>query len=34
MGYIGAEQLERLAETMKKNSYGQYLLAVLRDRVF
>jgi glucose-1-phosphate thymidylyltransferase len=34
MGYIDAAQLERLAEPMKKNSYGQYLLAVLRDRVF
>ena len=34
MGYIDAGQLERLAEPMKKNSYGQYLLAVLRDRVF
>jgi glucose-1-phosphate thymidylyltransferase len=34
MGYIDARQLERLAEPMKKNSYGQYLLAVLRDRVF
>jgi len=34
MGYIDAVQLERLAGPMKKNSYGQYLLAVLRDRVF
>jgi len=34
MGYIGADQLERLAEPMKKNSYGQYLLGVLKDRVF
>jgi glucose-1-phosphate thymidylyltransferase len=34
MGYIDGAQLERLAEPMKKNSYGQYLLAVLRDRVF
>ena len=34
MGYIGADQLERLAEPMKKNAYGQYLLAVLKDRVF
>ncbi len=34
MGYIDAAQLEKLAEPMKKNSYGQYLLAVLRDRVF
>jgi glucose-1-phosphate thymidylyltransferase len=29
-GYIGAEQLERLAFTMSKNSYGQYLLELLR----
>jgi glucose-1-phosphate thymidylyltransferase len=34
MGYIDAAQLERLANPMMKNSYGQYLLAVLRDRVF
>jgi glucose-1-phosphate thymidylyltransferase len=34
MGYIDALQLERLAAPMLKNSYGQYLLAVLRDRVF
>ena len=34
MGYIDAAQLERLAAPMKKNAYGQYLLAVLRDRVF
>ena len=34
MGYIDAAQLERLAQPMKKNSYGQYLLEVLRDRVF
>jgi glucose-1-phosphate thymidylyltransferase len=34
MGYIDAAQLEKLAEPMKKNSYGQYLLAVLRDKVF
>ena len=33
-GYIDRAQLERLAEPMKKNAYGQYLLAVLRDRVF
>ncbi|MGZ5032714.1 MAG: glucose-1-phosphate thymidylyltransferase RfbA [Usitatibacter sp.] len=33
-GYIDAAQLERLADPMKKNTYGQYLLAVLRDRVF
>jgi glucose-1-phosphate thymidylyltransferase len=34
MGYIDAAQLARLAEPMKKNSYGQYLLAVLKDPVF
>ena len=34
MGYIDAGQLERLADPMKKNAYGQYLLEVLRDRVF
>jgi len=34
MGYIDAAQLEKLAQPMRKNSYGQYLLDVLRDRVF
>ncbi|MGE5616959.1 MAG: glucose-1-phosphate thymidylyltransferase RfbA [Bacillota bacterium] len=34
MGYIDGAQLERLADPMRKSSYGQYLLAVLRDRVF
>jgi glucose-1-phosphate thymidylyltransferase len=34
MKYIDGAQLERLAEPMKKNAYGQYLLDVLRDRVF
>jgi glucose-1-phosphate thymidylyltransferase len=34
MGYIDAEALERLAEPMKKNAYGQYLLDVLQGRVF
>jgi glucose-1-phosphate thymidylyltransferase len=34
MGYIDAAQLERLAAPMRKNAYGQYLLAVLTDRVF
>jgi glucose-1-phosphate thymidylyltransferase len=30
-GYIDAEQLERLALTMSKNSYGQYLLELLKS---
>jgi len=34
MGYIDAGQLERLAEPMKKNAYGRYLLDVLREKVF
>ena len=33
-GWIDGAQLERLAEPMKKNAYGRYLLEVLRDRVF
>jgi glucose-1-phosphate thymidylyltransferase len=34
LGYIDAAQLERLAAPMRNNGYGQYLLSVLRDRVF
>jgi len=34
MGYIDAAQLERLAEPLKKNAYGQYLLALLKEQVF
>jgi glucose-1-phosphate thymidylyltransferase len=34
MRYIDAQQLERLAQPMRKNSYGRYLLEVLSDRVF
>ena len=33
-GWIDAAQVERLADPMKKNAYGQYLLDVLRDRVY
>lgn len=32
-GFIDDAQLERLAEPMKKNGYGQYLLHVLREGV-
>ncbi len=34
MGYIDAQQLERLAQPMRKNAYGGYLLDILHDRVF
>lgn len=34
MGYIDAAQVERLAAPLKKNAYGQYLLAMLRERVY
>ncbi|WP_061538987.1 glucose-1-phosphate thymidylyltransferase RfbA [Collimonas fungivorans] len=33
-GYINAEQLEQLAQPLKKNGYGQYLLGLLKDKVF
>jgi len=33
-GWIGAEQLERLAKPMMKNGYGQYLMRILRDTVY
>jgi glucose-1-phosphate thymidylyltransferase len=32
--WITAEQLERLAEPMLKNGYGQYLQTILKERVF
>ena len=34
MGYISAEQILALAQPMQKNRYGQYLLDLLKDRVF
>lgn len=34
LGYISKEDLERVAFSMSKNGYGQYLLSVLRERVF
>ncbi len=30
-GYIGADQLRRLAQPMEKNGYGQYLLSILAE---
>jgi glucose-1-phosphate thymidylyltransferase len=33
-GYIGAEQLEAMASSMKKNRYGEYLLQLLNEKVF
>jgi glucose-1-phosphate thymidylyltransferase len=33
-GYISAEQVEKLATPLKKNGYGQYLLAMLKEKVF
>jgi glucose-1-phosphate thymidylyltransferase len=32
MGYISADQLERLATNMKESAYGQYLFEILDDR--
>ncbi len=33
-GYIDAAQLEKLAQPLKKNGYGQYLLSILDSKVF
>ena len=33
MGFIDADQLAQLAEPLKKNEYGQYLLGIARDEV-
>jgi glucose-1-phosphate thymidylyltransferase len=33
-GYITAEQVERIGASMKNNSYGTYLLQLLREKVF
>jgi glucose-1-phosphate thymidylyltransferase len=34
MGWIGDAELERLAQQLAQNAYGQYLLSVLRDKLF
>jgi glucose-1-phosphate thymidylyltransferase len=34
LGWIDAGELERLAQPLAKNSYGQYLLGLLQERVF
>ncbi|MBP9216592.1 MAG: glucose-1-phosphate thymidylyltransferase, partial [Agitococcus sp.] len=31
LGWINAQQLRQLAQPLAKNSYGQYLLALLKD---
>jgi len=33
-GYITTEQVEKLAEPLKKNTYGQYLLRMLKEKVY
>lgn len=33
-GYITAEQIEKIGTSMKNNSYGTYLLQLLREKVF
>ncbi|MCP9456384.1 MAG: glucose-1-phosphate thymidylyltransferase RfbA [Nitrospira sp.] len=34
MGWIDAAQVERLAQPLAKNGYGQYLLRIIKERVF
>jgi glucose-1-phosphate thymidylyltransferase len=31
-GWIGSEQVEKLAKPLAKNGYGQYLLNILKER--
>jgi glucose-1-phosphate thymidylyltransferase len=33
-GFINAEQVEKLAAPLSKNGYGQYLLGLLKERIF
>jgi glucose-1-phosphate thymidylyltransferase len=33
-GFIDASQVEKLAQPLAKNGYGQYLLGVLKERIF
>jgi glucose-1-phosphate thymidylyltransferase len=33
-GYISAEELQAIAESMKSNGYGEYLLQLLREKVY
>ena len=33
-GYIDAAKLEQLAQPLKKNAYGQYLLRLLEDKIY
>ena len=33
-GYINAEDIHKLAEPLKKNGYGQYLLRLLEEKIF
>jgi glucose-1-phosphate thymidylyltransferase len=30
-GFINAEQLEKLAQPLAKNGYGQYFISILKD---
>ena len=34
MGYIDADQVQRLAEPLAKSGYGQYLMRLVEERVF
>ena len=33
-GYIDAQKLEQLAQPLKKNAYGQYLLRLLKEKIY
>jgi len=33
-GFIDGEQVLRLAEPLKKNGYGQYLVNIIKEKIF
>jgi glucose-1-phosphate thymidylyltransferase len=33
-GYITAEQVQKIGQSMQNNGYGSYLLQLLREKVF
>ena len=33
-GYIGKEELIKLAEPLRKNQYGQYLMNIAEEKIF
>ncbi len=34
MGYISAAELDALAQPLRKSQYGEYLLGLIKERIF